>query len=143
VTAPLEGVLVVSVEQAIAAPFASRQLADLGARVLKIERPGSGDFARDYDTAVAGTAFGQVTESALRHASSTIAHHDASAIVPSIPNPCLVVCGEHDEETPLSYSEALAEALPRGELAVIRGAGHLSSIEHPESFNEIVRNFLA
>ena len=55
-TAPLEGVLVVSVEQAIAAPFASRQLADLGARVLKIERPGSGDFARDYDTAVAGTS---------------------------------------------------------------------------------------
>jgi itaconate CoA-transferase len=56
VTAPLEGVLVVSVEQAIAAPFASRQLADLGARVLKIERPDSGDFAREYDTAVAGTS---------------------------------------------------------------------------------------
>ncbi len=55
-TAPLEGVLVVSVEQAIAAPFASRQLADLGARVLKIERPGSGDFARDYDAAVDGTS---------------------------------------------------------------------------------------
>jgi formyl-CoA transferase len=52
----LEGVLVVSVEQAIAAPFASRQLADLGARVLKIERPDSGDFAREYDTAVAGTS---------------------------------------------------------------------------------------
>jgi crotonobetainyl-CoA:carnitine CoA-transferase CaiB-like acyl-CoA transferase len=49
-------VLVVSVEQAIAAPFASRQLADLGARVLKIERPGSGDFARDYDAAVDGTS---------------------------------------------------------------------------------------
>ncbi|MDG1409812.1 MAG: CaiB/BaiF CoA-transferase family protein [Acidimicrobiales bacterium] len=55
-TTPLEGVLVVSVEQAIAAPFASRQLADLGARVLKIERPDSGDFARDYDSAVAGTS---------------------------------------------------------------------------------------
>jgi 3-oxoadipate enol-lactonase len=88
------------------------------------------------------TAFGRVTESALRHASFTIAHHDASAIVPSVANPCLVVCGEHDEETPLSYSEALAEALPHGELAVIAGAGHLSSIERPESFNEIVRNFL-
>lgn len=55
-SAPLEGVIVVSVEQAIAAPFASRQLADLGARVLKIERPGSGDFARDYDAAVDGTS---------------------------------------------------------------------------------------
>jgi itaconate CoA-transferase len=51
---PLEGMTVVSVEQAVAAPFASRQLADLGARVIKIERPGSGDFARDYDAVVSG-----------------------------------------------------------------------------------------
>jgi itaconate CoA-transferase len=51
---PLEGITVVSVEQAVAAPFASRQLADLGARVIKIERPGSGDFARDYDSVVNG-----------------------------------------------------------------------------------------
>lgn len=50
---PLEGVLVVSVEQAVAAPFASRQLADLGARVIKVERPG-GDFARNYDQSVQG-----------------------------------------------------------------------------------------
>jgi formyl-CoA transferase len=48
---PLDGVLVVSLEQAVAAPFATRQLADLGARVIKIERPGRGDFARDYDSA--------------------------------------------------------------------------------------------
>ena len=53
---PLEGVLVVAVEQAVAAPFASRQLADLGARVIKIERPGSGDFARGYDRTVKGLA---------------------------------------------------------------------------------------
>jgi len=53
---PLEGLLVVSVEQAIAAPFASRQLADLGARVIKIERPGVGDFARAYDHTVRGLA---------------------------------------------------------------------------------------
>jgi itaconate CoA-transferase len=51
---PLAGVTVVSVEQAVAAPFASRQLADLGARVIKVERPGGGDFARDYDTTVKG-----------------------------------------------------------------------------------------
>ena len=48
---PLDGMLVVSLEQAVAAPFATRQLADLGARVIKIERPGRGDFARDYDSA--------------------------------------------------------------------------------------------
>jgi itaconate CoA-transferase len=53
---PLNGITVVSIEQAVAAPFATRQLADLGARVIKIERPGSGDFARSYDTAVKGMA---------------------------------------------------------------------------------------
>ncbi len=53
---PLEGVTVVSLEHAIAAPFATRQLADLGARVIKIERPGVGDFARNYDTRVNGMA---------------------------------------------------------------------------------------
>jgi crotonobetainyl-CoA:carnitine CoA-transferase CaiB-like acyl-CoA transferase len=53
---PLDGIVVVAVEQAVAAPFASRQLADLGARVIKIERPGSGDFARGYDRTVKGLA---------------------------------------------------------------------------------------
>ena len=53
---PLSGVTVVSVEQAVAAPFATRQLADLGARVIKVERPGTGDFARSYDTTVKGLA---------------------------------------------------------------------------------------
>lgn len=51
---PLEGITVVAVEQAVAAPFASRQLADLGARVIKVERPGTGDFARGYDATVNG-----------------------------------------------------------------------------------------
>lgn len=51
---PLEGLTVVSIEQAVAAPFATRQLADLGARVIKVERPGRGDFARDYDETVRG-----------------------------------------------------------------------------------------
>jgi itaconate CoA-transferase len=51
---PLHGVTVVSIEQAIAAPLATRHLADLGARVIKIERPEIGDFARDYDGAVLG-----------------------------------------------------------------------------------------
>jgi itaconate CoA-transferase len=51
---PLQGITVVAVEQAVAAPFATRQLGDLGARVIKVERPGSGDFARGYDRTVHG-----------------------------------------------------------------------------------------
>jgi itaconate CoA-transferase len=53
---PLTGITVVALEQAVAAPFATRQLADLGARVIKVERPDGGDFARGYDTAVLGQA---------------------------------------------------------------------------------------
>ncbi|WP_186224787.1 CaiB/BaiF CoA transferase family protein [Burkholderia gladioli] len=53
---PLEGIRVVTFEHAIAAPFCTRQLADLGARVIKIERPGVGDFARGYDERVKGLA---------------------------------------------------------------------------------------
>jgi itaconate CoA-transferase len=52
--APLAGITVVSLEQAVAAPYATRQLADLGARVIKVERPQGGDFARGYDRAVHG-----------------------------------------------------------------------------------------
>ena len=53
---PLDGITVISLEHAIAAPFCTRQLADLGARVIKVERPGAGDFARAYDTRVKGQA---------------------------------------------------------------------------------------
>jgi len=51
---PLDGITVIAFEHAVAAPFATRQLADLGARVIKIERPNVGDFARDYDKTVKG-----------------------------------------------------------------------------------------
>ena len=53
---PLDGITVVTLEHAVAAPFCTRQLADLGARVIKVERPGSGDFARAYDERVKGMA---------------------------------------------------------------------------------------
>ncbi|HRT32372.1 MAG TPA: CoA transferase, partial [Anaerolineae bacterium] len=51
---PYEGLRIVSIEQAVSAPFATRQFADLGADVIKIERPDGGDFARSYDTNAAG-----------------------------------------------------------------------------------------
>ena len=50
----LDGITVVTLEQAVSAPFATRQLADLGARIIKIERPGMGHFARGYDERVHG-----------------------------------------------------------------------------------------
>src|SRR6516165_1142535 len=55
-TRPLEGLTVITLEHAIAAPFCTRQLADLGARVIKVERPGVGDFARAYDHRTRGLA---------------------------------------------------------------------------------------
>src|SRR5678815_3997493 len=51
---PLDGIKVLAIEQAVAAPLASRHLADYGAQVIKIERPGTGDFARGYDLSVKG-----------------------------------------------------------------------------------------
>jgi itaconate CoA-transferase len=53
---PLDDITVIALEQAVAGPFCTRQLADLGARVIKIERPGTGDFARSYDERVRGLA---------------------------------------------------------------------------------------
>lgn len=53
---PLGGITVIALEQAIAAPLCTRHLADLGARVIKVERPGTGDFARAYDDRVRGLA---------------------------------------------------------------------------------------
>lgn len=53
---PLDGITIVSLEHAVAAPFCTRHLADLGARVIKVERPGVGDFARAYDSRVDGLA---------------------------------------------------------------------------------------
>src|ERR1700683_4176030 len=55
-SAPLAGVTVVAVEQAVSAPMCSRTLADFGARVIKVENPRGGDFARDYDDVVNGLA---------------------------------------------------------------------------------------
>ena len=62
---PLSGITVVTLEHAIAAPFATRQLADLGARVIKVERPGVGDFARGYDERMRGLA-SQTADEVLR-----------------------------------------------------------------------------
>src|SRR6478752_4224045 len=79
---PLEGVTVVTLEHAIAAPFCTRQLADLGARVIKIERPGVGDFARAYDERVKGLASHFVwTNRSKESLTLDVKHPDGQAIL--------------------------------------------------------------
>ena len=79
---PLKGLTIVTLEHAIAAPFATRQLADLGARVIKIERPGSGDFARCYDTRVKGLASHFVwTNRSKESMTLDVKHPDANAVL--------------------------------------------------------------
>ncbi|MBK7657399.1 MAG: CoA transferase [Betaproteobacteria bacterium] len=82
---PLDGITVVSLEHAIAAPFCTRQLADLGARVIKMERPGSGDFARAYDTRVKGQASHFVwTNRSKESLTLDLKHPDALAALKSL-----------------------------------------------------------
>src|SRR5438046_2479624 len=79
---PLTGITVVTLEHAIAAPFATRQLADLGARVIKVERPGVGDFARGYDERVRGLASHFVwTNRSKESLTLDVKHPDAQAIL--------------------------------------------------------------
>jgi itaconate CoA-transferase len=79
---PLQGLTVVTLEHAIAAPFATRQLADLGARVIKIERPGSGDFARGYDERVRGLASHFVwTNRSKESLTLDVKHPEAAALL--------------------------------------------------------------
>jgi crotonobetainyl-CoA:carnitine CoA-transferase CaiB-like acyl-CoA transferase len=81
-TRPLDGITVISLEHAIAAPFCTRQLADLGARVIKIERPGAGDFARTYDTRVRGQASHFVwTNRSKESLTLDLKHPDAMAVL--------------------------------------------------------------
>jgi itaconate CoA-transferase len=79
---PLDGITVVTLEHAIAAPFCTRQLADLGARVIKIERPGVGDFARAYDERVRGLASHFVwTNRSKESMTLDVKHKDGQAVL--------------------------------------------------------------
>ncbi|MCP3710596.1 CoA transferase [Paraburkholderia sp. CNPSo 3274] len=82
---PLDGIKVVTLEHAIAAPFCTRQLADLGARVIKIERPGVGDFARGYDERVHGLASHFVwTNRSKESLSLDVKHKEAAPILDAL-----------------------------------------------------------
>lgn len=79
---PLEGITVITLEHAVAAPFCTRQLADLGARVIKIERPGAGDFARGYDERVRGLSSHFVwTNRSKESLTLDVKHPEAAAVL--------------------------------------------------------------
>jgi itaconate CoA-transferase len=124
---PLQGITVVTLEHAIAAPFCTRQLAELGARVIKVERPGSGDFARGYDSRVKGLASHFVwTNRAKESLSLDLKHADAPAILERLLERADVLVQNlapgAAARIGLSY-EALAERHPKLVVCDISGYG--------------------
>ncbi|KRB93105.1 CaiB/BaiF CoA transferase family protein [Noviherbaspirillum sp. Root189] len=124
---PLEGITVVTLEHAIAAPFCTRQLADLGARVIKVERPGVGDFARAYDTRVNGLASHFVwTNRSKESLTLDVKHPEAEIILHKLLETADVLVQNlapgAAERLGLSYS-ALKEHYPRLIVCDISGYG--------------------
>ncbi len=84
----------------------------------------------------------RISAEAFRAASHTLVSHDLRDRLDEIPHETLVIVGADDAETPLEYAEQLVAGLPAARLRIIDGAGHLSSREAPEAFNDAVRGFL-
>jgi itaconate CoA-transferase len=124
---PLKGITVLSLEHAIAAPFCTRQLADLGARVIKVERPGSGDFARGYDERVKGLASHFVwTNRSKESITLDLKQPEAAAVLEKLVSQADVLVQNlapgAAARMGLSY-EALSEAHPRLIVCDISGYG--------------------
>ena len=124
---PLDGITVVTLEHAIAAPFCTRQLADLGARVIKVERPGVGDFARAYDERVRGLASHFVwTNRSKESMTLDVKHAEAGRILAKLLSTADVLVQNlapgAAARLGLSY-EALRDACPRLIVCDISGYG--------------------
>ncbi len=135
---PLQGVTVVTLEHAIAAPFCTRQLADLGARVIKIERPGTGDFARSYDERVRGLSSHFVWTNRSKESLSLDLKHDAApALLAKLLESADVLVQNlapgAASRMGLSF-EALHEAHPR--LIVCDISGYGDDPEHPGPYRD-------
>ena len=120
---------------------AGATVADISPAVLSaISGPGFGGA----HLADAIDSMNRISEAGLRAAVHLLPDHDVRADLGTITAPTLVVVGELDEETPPSYSEALATALPEvRHHEVIAGVGHLTPLEAPATFNQILRSFLS
>ena len=135
---PLDGVTVVALEHAIAAPFCTRQLADLGARVIKVERPGVGDFARAYDSRVKGLASHFVwTNRSKESLTLDVKHAQAQEVLAQLLDKADVLVQNlapgAAARLGLSY-EALSEKYPR--LIVCDISGYGDDLEQPGPYRD-------
>lgn len=141
---PLEGITVVSLEHAIAAPFATRQLADMGARVIKVERPGVGDFARNYDTRVNGMASHFVwTNRSKESLTLDVKHPEGASILQKLVSIADVVVQNlapgASERLGLGY-EVLSKANPGVILCNISGYGKGGPDEKRKAYDLLIQS---
>ena len=101
-----------------------------------------GPRVTDAQVAEAVATMSRITAPALAAAVRNLVTHDVRARLGEIDAPTLVLCGELDEETPLAYSEALRDGIAGAELAIVRGVGHVSNLEAPETVNALLSSFL-
>lgn len=135
---PLDGITVLALEHAIAAPFCTRQLADLGARVIKVERPGVGDFARGYDQRVKGLSSHFVwTNRSKESLTLDLKHECAPAVLDALLAGCDVLVQNlapgAAARMGLSH-EALKDRFPR--LIVCDISGYGDDPEHPGPYRD-------
>ena len=140
----LEGITVITLEHAIAAPFATRQLADLGARVIKIERPGVGDFARGYDARVRGLASHFVwTNRSKESLTLDVKHADAVPILHALLKDADVLVQNlapgASARLGLSY-DALKEAYPRLIVCDISGYGSDGPYRDKKAYDLLIQS---
>jgi pimeloyl-ACP methyl ester carboxylesterase len=96
----------------------------------------------DDVVAAAVASMARISADGLRAAVEFLPTHDVRARLGEIAAPTLVLVGEHDEETPLSYAEALAAGIPGATLQIIPGAGHISNLEAPDAVTAALRAHL-
>lgn len=141
---PLDGIRVISLEHAIAAPFCTRQLAELGARVIKIERPGVGDFARSYDSRVDGLASHFVwTNRSKESLALDLKQHDAIQILHQLLENADVMVQNLSpgaaERLGLSY-EDLHLRYPRLVVCDISGYGRGGPYENKKAYDLLIQS---
>jgi 3-oxoadipate enol-lactonase/4-carboxymuconolactone decarboxylase len=104
-----------------------------------IMAPGVSDGA----VAAAVSSMQRISAAGLRAAIELLPSHDVQHRLGDIRAPTIVIVGEHDEETPLSYAELLAEGIPGAQLEIIAGSGHIPNLEAPEPVTAALRAHLA